>query len=66
MYKLSEPVFLSNEEAEKYKKDGKHGLAICQCPIPILLPDGVNAHVVEYDKSYICKKCGTKMALFHT
>lgn len=60
---ISKPVFLTHEEVEKYKKDDKHGLALCQCPIPIYLPDGVNAHVVEYDKIYICKDCYTLVLL---
>jgi hypothetical protein len=63
MRKLSEPVFLTYEEVEKYKKDDKYGLDICQCPIPIYLPDGENVHIVEYDKPYTCAKCGTKMML---
>ncbi len=57
--KFSRPVFLSYEEAEKYKKDDKYGLAICACTNPICTPDGVNAHIVEYDKTYLCSYCKT-------
>lgn len=64
MRKLSEPVFLTNEEAEKINNSKTHGLAICECPIAILLPDGVNAHVVEYNTPYTCAKCGTNMTLY--
>lgn len=64
MRKLSEPVFLSNEEAEKINNSKTKGLAVCQCPIPIYLPDGVNAHIVEYNTPYTCAKCGTGMTLY--
>ena len=60
---ISKPVFLTYEEVEKYKKDNKHGLALCQCPIPIYLPNGVNAHVVEYNKIYVCANCNTMVML---
>lgn len=60
---ISKPVFLTYEEVEKYKKNDKHGLALCQCPIPIYLPDGMNAHIVEYDKIYVCGDCNTMILL---
>ena len=61
---ISKPVFLSYKEAEQYIKDDKCGLAICQCSIPINTPDGVNVHIVEYDKIYVCPVCNT-MVLIH-
>lgn len=58
-YIESEPVFIPYEKANDEVKDKT--TAICKCPIPILLPDGMNVHIVDYNKQYICKKCGTIM-----
>ena len=64
MRTLSEPVFLTFEEADKINNSKTQGLAVCQCPIPILLPNGTNCHIVEYNKPYTCAKCGTDMTLY--
>jgi len=64
MRTLSEPVFLTFEEAEKINNSKTKGLAICQCPIAVLLPNGVNGHIVEYNKPYTCAKCGTGITLY--
>lgn len=64
MRKLSEPVFLTFEEADKINNSKTKGLAICECPIALTLPNGVNDHVVEYNMPYTCAKCGTGITLY--
>ena len=41
------------------------GLAICQCPLPIT-DEGYYAHIVEYNKEYVCTKCNTIMMLVNS
>ena len=56
MAEYSIPVFVKFKD--KYKIDlNKKATAICQCPLPIT-DEGEYIHIVEYEKSYICRNCG--------
>lgn len=67
MINYSKPKFVSAEDVLSMLKDKDKTLAICQCPLPILVEiDGVLGgyyHVVEYEKPYVCKKCGTEFSV---
>lgn len=70
MINYSKPKFISVEEArsiiQKEKTDNKT-MAFCQCPLPLQIEiNGVKGgycHVVEYEKTYVCKDCGTKFSV---
>lgn len=66
MAEYSEPKFISVEDQLSIQNDKNKTTAFCQCPLPIAIEmDGVLGgyyHVVEYEKKYICKKCGTEFS----
>lgn len=66
MAEYSEPKFLSFKQMEEINKSKIKTTAICQCPLPCAMEiNGVvggYCHVVEYEKKYICKKCGTEFS----
>lgn len=65
MAEYSEPEFLSVEDQQSIPNDKT--IAYCRCPLPVLIEmDGVLGgyyHVVEYEKKYVCKKCGTEFSV---
>lgn len=68
MAEYSEPRFVSRDEMNKIDKSKNKASAYCRCPLPVsvIKADGTRGgycHVVEYEKKYICKKCGTKFSV---
>lgn len=66
MINYSKPRFVSFEDMQTMQSADKNKnktTAFCRCPLPIAIEiDGVVGgyyHVVEYEKTYKCKDCGT-------
>ena len=66
MINYSKPVFVSLEDMISMQNTDKT-TAICQCPLPIEAEiDGVKGgyyHIVDYEKTYVCKDCGTEFSV---
>lgn len=63
MINYSKPRFVSSKDVQSIDKSKNKATAFCRCPLPILIEiDGVLGgyyHIVEYEKTYKCKDCGT-------
>lgn len=64
MINYSKPRFVSSEDILKMRNADKNKTeAFCQCPLPLgVVINGVEGgyyHIVEYEKTYKCKDCGT-------
>lgn len=68
MINYSKPKFVSVEDELSLQKDDNKTTTACRCPLPVsvIREDGTRGgycHIVEYEKKYVCKKCGTEFSV---
>ena len=68
MINYSEPRFISVEDILTMPNvDKNKTIALCKCPLPLCVEiDGVIGgyyHIIEREKTYVCKDCGTEFSV---